>query len=115
MHQTHKKWAGGLVLFSAILLGLSLGAQRTGPTADRDGTYIEVHGPDIAYVPLTTKYVKYDGKIKKVVRFAETLSEGEVECQCPKCCEGYCYVIIFTNVLLPKGPLKTLYILWLEC
>ena len=115
MHQTHKKWAGGLVLFSAILLGLSLGAQRTGPTADRDGAYIEVHGPDIAYVPLTAKYVKYDGKIKKVVRFAETLSENEEECQCPNCCKGRCYVIIFTDILFSKGPLKTLYILWIEC
>src|SRR4030067_3722359 len=115
MHQRNKMWAGGVLLFSAILLGLSLGAQKTGLPSDKDGTYIEVHGPNIPVVPQTAKYVKYDGKIKRVVKFTETLSAGDEDCQCPKCCKGECYVIIYTDLILPGGPLRILYILWVAC
>jgi hypothetical protein len=75
---------------------------------------IEVHGPQTAYVPTTAKYVKYDGAVRRVVKFAAALEPGE-DCPCPRCCDGRCYVIVFTDPVTPGGPLRVPYILWLEC
>ncbi len=78
------------------------------------GELIEVHGAEPACVPSTAKYVTYDGVVRKVVKFSETLDEGE-DCPCPKCCDGRCYVIVFTDPITPGGPLRVIYILWLSC
>ncbi len=77
--------------------------------------YIEVHGPDIAYVPMTEKYVKYDGLVRKISRFSAALNSGEEDCKCPNCCNGHCYIIIYTGIISPVGPLMVPAILWLEC
>lgn len=121
--------AGSAVLISgALLLGLATGfGTQEQPTSSArfqgssPGTFralaedlIEVHGPKTAYVPTTAKYVKYDGAVRRIVEFSETLEEGD-DCPCPRCCDGRCYVIIFTDPMTPGGPLRVPYILWLSC
>jgi hypothetical protein len=112
----------------ALFFGLSAGFENPGPPSQGcpvQGTapgvtttdfqkLIEVHGPETAYIPSTAKYVKYDGVVRRIVKFSETLEEGE-DCPCPRCCDGRCYVIIFTDPITPGGPLRVPYILWLEC
>jgi hypothetical protein len=110
-----RRIAGGIILVMVLLLGaLSFGQKANSPVAEKK-SYIEVHGPDIAFVPMTEIYVKYDGKIKKIVRFAATQGNGKEDCKCPKCCDGICYVIIYTDVVLPGGPARVLYFLWVDC
>jgi hypothetical protein len=104
-----------LFLSGTLLLGFLSGAHTTDLTAVEGGDYIEVHGPSIACVPLTAKYVKYDGIVRKIAMFAEALSPGDEDCQCPKCCEGHCYVVIYIGFVSPSGPVRMLAILWLEC
>lgn len=107
--------AGGIVLIGVLILGaLSFGQKADFPGPEKK-SYIEVHGSDIPYVPMTEKYVKYDGQIKKIVRFAATLETGKEDCKCPKCCDGACYVIIYTDVIYPGVSVKGLYFLWIEC
>ena len=101
--------------FCILLLGLVPRVQTANPAFGEKDTYVEVHGPNIACVPITAKYVKYDGIIKKISRFSAALSTGEEDCQCPKCCNGHCYIIIYTNIISPAGPLRILAILWIEC
>ena len=95
---------------------------------------VEVGGGKIATVPLDAKYVKYNGQVRRVVKFASTLSDGQGDCKCPKCCDGGCYVIIYVGAAqaaaAPAGlpgagasslrstsdPLvHILYILWVVC
>ena len=103
------------VLPGLLFLALSAAVQEAGPPILEKGPMIEVHGPDIVYVPTTAEYVTYGGVVRKIVKFSAALNEGEEDCQCPKCCQGRCYVIIYTDPVLPGGPLRILYILWLEC
>jgi hypothetical protein len=104
-----------IVLFCAFFVGLVSGIQKASLfIADKD-SYVEVKGSGIAYVPRTAKYVKYDGRIRKITKFVATISAAEEECPCPKCCKGYCYVVIYTDVIPMGSPVKILYILWVEC
>lgn len=104
-----------LFVICALFMGFVSTVHTTDLTVTGKDPYIEVHGPSIAYVPITAKYVKYDGIIKKISRFSAALSTGEEDCQCPKCCNGHCYIIIYTNIISPAGPIMILAILWLEC
>lgn len=102
-------------LFCILLLGLVARVQKADPAFVEKANYIEVHGPDIAYVPMTAKYVKYDGIVRKISKFCAIQNVGEKDCQCPKCCDGSCSVTIYTDLILPGGPLRGLFILWIEC
>ena len=102
-------------LFCILLLGLVARVQKADPAFVEKANFIEVHGPDIAYVPMTAKYVKYDGIVRKISKFCAIQNTGENDCQCPNCCDGRCYVIIYTNIISPAGPLRILAILWIEC
>ena len=104
-----------LFLFCTLFLGLVSGAPKTVSSTAKKDVYIEVHGSSIACVPLSTKYVKYDGRVRKVLRFSATLLAGEEDCQCPTCCNGECYIIVYTDLLLPGGFKRILIILWLDC
>ena len=104
-----------LFLSCVILLGLASGAHRTDPVTATEEAYIEVHGPSIAFVPLSAKYVTYDGVVRKVSRFAATLLTGEQNCRCPNCCDGRCYVLVYTDLIVPVGPKRMLFILWVDC
>lgn len=104
-----------LVLPGLLFLALSAAIQEAGPSRPEMGPLVEVHGQDIAYVPATAKYVTYDGVVRKIVKFSAALNEAESDCRCPNCCDGHCYVIIATDPVNPGGPLRILYIIWLEC
>jgi hypothetical protein len=112
-----KRGKGGVFLFLSctLLLGLVSGAPKTDLISAEKDAYIEVHGPSIAYVPLSAKYVTYDGMVRKVSRFSATLLTGEEDCQCPKCCNGRCYVIVYTDFIFPGGFKRIPFFIWLEC
>lgn len=82
--------------------------------AKRD-PYIEVGGSKIMYVPRTAQYVKFNGQIRKIVKFASTLNAGDKDCRCPKCCDGYCYVIVYTDSVPGSNPISPLVFLWVSC
>jgi len=110
-----KKQTRGLVLAIVLLLGPAfVGPKADLPAAERTA-YIEVHGSDIAYVPMTETHVKFNGEIRKIVRFTATVDKGRADCRCPDCCNGECYVIVYTDLVLPEGPVRTLRIIWLAC
>ena len=105
-----------ICLMCAFSIGLVisvLSANLYTNTKERN-SYIEV-GCRIAYVPPTARFVKVNGQIKRIVRFASALSKEERDCQCPNCCKGSCYVIIFSDSV-PSGNLVfPLAIVWVSC
>jgi hypothetical protein len=106
---------GGFILAGVLVLGAVAIAQMANHPPGSGKALIEVHGPDIAFVPLTAKYVTYDGEVRKIVKFTETIEGGKEDCKCPHCCDGNCYVIIYTDLALPGGPVRSLFFLWIEC
>jgi hypothetical protein len=109
-----KRIVFGILAF-VLLVGLSFAVLEAGSYIREKDSYIEVGGGKTAYVPRTAKFVKVNGVVRSIVRFAATLSAEEKECKCPKCCDGYCYIIVFTDFGTIKGPVVTLGILWLAC
>jgi hypothetical protein len=107
----------GVHILAIVVLAIGLmGSVRYG--ASRfvgKESYIEVNGPQIAYVPMTTKYVRYDGKLRKVLKFEPIANAATADCRCPKCCNGSCYVIIYTDMIVISGPVRLLYLLWVDC
>lgn len=112
---TMKKRIGGLILAIALLSGPAFVVETADPPAPESPAYIEVHGPDIAYVPLTETFVKYDGQIRRIAGFAAMVDDGTADCRCPNCCDGKCYIIITTDLILPGGPIRILARLWIDC
>jgi hypothetical protein len=96
-------WIFSIGLVSAVLKAASYIGEKN--------AYIEVGGNQIAYVPRTTKYVRYKGEIRKIIKFALTLSPDEVNCECPNCCKGNCYVIVSSD----SGPIIILCVIWFSC
>jgi hypothetical protein len=104
-----------LSLASLFSLGLVTALLKASSHFLEKPSYIEVNGPNIAHVPRTAKYVKYNGQTREIVRFAATISEAEQDCKCPNCCSGYCYVIIYTDAIIVTTPVIILSVLWLKC
>ena len=104
-----------IVLACVFSMGLVIAVSNAGSSAPKKDSYIEVGGGKIVYVPRTTQYVKFNGQIRKIVRFASTLSAEEQDCQCPNCCKGSCYMIIFTDGSPVKGPIIILAVIWFSC
>lgn len=100
-----------IVLLSALVTAF-FGANHYLPGK---ASYIDVSGPAVVYVPRTAKYVKYNGQVREIARFAATLTEAEQDCSCPKCCSGYCYVVIYTDPISTKGHVIILSVVWLKC
>jgi hypothetical protein len=134
MSVSAKKKFGFIVLACAVSIGVLSAVERVASQLPEGGPYIEVGGPRIAYVPWGTQYVTYNGRVRKVARMEETLNSGEKDCKCPHCCEGSCYIIIFTDAppaqagkIRPAGsggpaasavsekPVVILFIMWLSC
>ena len=85
-----------VVLISAYSMG-TVGTARSGDAS----SYIEVCSQGVVYVPPGTRYVTCHGKVMKVMGIvsgeegAESKSGGGAgDCYCPKCCGGYCAVIV---------------------
>jgi len=104
-----------IVLACVFSIGLVIAVLNAGSSTPKEDSYIEVGGGKIVYVPRTTQFVKFNGQVRKIVRFASTLSAEEQDCQCPNCCKGYCYVIIFTDGSPVKGPIIILSVVWMAC
>ena len=98
-----------------IALTWVFSSARTDFSFSLKGRLVEVNGDSIAYVPHTAKYVTYNGQIRQIVGFATTLSKADQNCACPNCCEGRCYVIVYTDVASICGPIIILSILWVKC
>jgi hypothetical protein len=105
-----------LIAFTCVLsIGLVIAVLNAGASSPKKDFYIEVGGGKISYVPRTTQYVKFNGQIRKIARFASTLSSDEKNCKCPNCCDGYCYVIVFTDGSPVIGPIIILSVIWFAC
>ena len=115
MKNSIKKKAVLIALAGAFSLGALIVVLSAGPSAPKADSYIEVGGGKIVYVPRTAQYVKFNGQVRKIARFASTLSAEEKDCYCPTCCNGSCYVIIFSDNLSKKGPIIILSVIWLSC
>lgn len=109
------KKVGLIALACVFFMGLVIAVSNAGSNTTKKDSYIEVGGGGVKYVPRTAQYVKYNGQIRKIERFASTLSSDEIDCKCPNCCRGYCYVIIFTDGRPGKGPIIILSVIWLSC
>jgi len=59
--------------------------------------YVEVCDNGIAYVPLDTKYVTCHGIILEIKGMTRSLAEDEFGCECPICCDGWCYIIVYSD------------------
>jgi hypothetical protein len=104
-----------IALTSAVFIGLVIAVLNTNASTPKKDSYVEVGGNKIVYVPRTAQYVKFNGQVRKIVRFASTLSVGTEKCGCPNCCNGYCYVIVCTDSVPGTAPILPLSILWVSC
>jgi len=115
---THHRIKGGAlaVLIGALFLGVSSPGQKPDrPFGIRADEYIEVHGSCVPCIPVGTKFIKYDGKIRKVLKFKLVLEAGIMDCQCPNCCNGECYIVVFTEIIVGGSPVRVPAIIWLPC
>jgi hypothetical protein len=115
MKSSISKKAVLIALTCVFSISIVIAVLNAGSSTPKKDSYIEVGGGKIVYVPRTTQYVKFNGQVRKIVRFASTLSAEEKDCQCPNCCKGSCYVIIFTDGSPVKGPIIILAVIWFAC
>ena len=104
-----------IALICVFSTGLVIAVLNAGSSSPQKDPYIEVGGGKIVYVPGTTQYVKFNGQVRKIARFASTLSAAEKDCQCPTCCKGSCYVIVFSDSSAIFGRIIILSVIWLSC
>ncbi len=98
-----------------LVLGLVIAVLEAGSyLQERDG-YIEVGGGKTVYVPGNAQFVKVNGQVKRIVRFASTVSSAPANCQCPNCCEGICYVVIYTDAIVGGKSVLSLGVAWVKC
>jgi len=90
----HKKFQL-ILLFCLISSAFAIATIRANSYVNESKDYIEVCSKGIAYVPLDTKFVKCNGIIRKVMGFTRFLTDAVSDCECPKCCEGSCWIIIY--------------------
>ena len=115
MRKTFQRTIFLTILARAVTLGLANAVLKAGSYLTERESYIEVYSDKIVYVPMTAQYVKYNGQVRKIAKFGAAPSEGEEDCKCPKCCDGMCYVIIYTGFGPILNPIRILSVLWLEC
>jgi len=90
----------GLGAVVVLVSVYSTEAVDTGMSADAS-SYIEVCSQGLAHVPPGTRYVTCHGKVMKVLGMISSEEGAQIEsgggagdCYCPKCCGGYCAVIV---------------------
>lgn len=90
---------------------------------DGQNRIIEVCSEGVVYVPPGTKFVKCNGKVKKVIRITpyQPGQREDENCLCPSCCGGVCGVIISCDAE-PEKFLDSdsivqgmLCLLWMDC
>jgi len=121
------------ILIVFAVSGLVCAFLRANSFISEYNRYIEVCSNGIAYVPKDTKFVKCNGIVRKVLRFEKAVILEVDPCQCPKCCDGDCYVIVNSDPSpeSQSGPIQNspspadanfrersnldVYILWISC
>lgn len=90
----------GLGVVVVLVSAYSAGTIDSRMSADKS-SYIEVCSQGIVYVPPGTRYVTCHGKVMKVMGMVSSEEGALIEsgggagdCYCPKCCGGYCAVIV---------------------
>jgi hypothetical protein len=99
----------------ALLVGLAIAVLYAGDYFRPADKLIEVGGAKTAYVPRTAKFVTVNGEVRKIVKFSTAMTSDLRDCKCPNCCDGYCYVIVFTDGPPSAGPVIILAIIWMFC
>lgn len=102
-------------LVCVLTIGLATAVSDGAPKPKAGSSYIEIYDGRISYVPRSAEYVKINGQVRKIIKFAATLSNDEKDCKCPQCCNGSCYVIVFTDSILLNRPIVVLAIIWVSC
>ena len=107
------------VLMAGITCFFLLGAASLIPKAatgqSQAADCIEIMANRITYVPRTAQYVKVNGQVRRIVKFATQLTKAEEDCKCPHCCKGSCYIIVFTDGIILNKPIVMLGFIWVEC
>lgn len=103
------------LLLIMVLWGMPATGLKLDLAASPTDEYVEIHGSGIAFVPLSTKCVKYRGEIKKISKFSIVLEAGTLDCQCPNCCNGECYIVVFTEIIVGGSPVRVPAIIWIPC
>ena len=78
-------WGISIILFAAPII------ERTNYKSANE--LIEVCDNGIVYVPQGTAFVKCHGVIKKAIKI-ESVNSEKIDCNCPTCCNGQCYIWI---------------------
>jgi len=115
MSNTMKKRVSLVGLACLFLIGMASGIPNAATDQKNSDSYIEIVANRITYVPRTAEYVKVNGQVRKIVRFATELTKAEEDCKCPHCCKGSCYIIVFTDSLILNKPIVMLAFIWLSC
>lgn len=97
-----------IALFFLVFSAFLYAAIAANSYVNESSRYIEVCANGIVYVPLGTKFVKCYGVIRRVIHFSDVLTLGVEDCQCPKCCDGDCYIIVASDT----GGFR---FIWLSC
>jgi hypothetical protein len=98
-----------------FLIGMASGIPKAATDQRNADSYIEIVANRITYVPRTAQYVKVNGQVRRIVKFATELTKAEEDCKCPNCCKGSCYIIVFTDGILLNKPIVMLGFIWVEC
>ena len=90
-------------LACVFFIGLVIVVLNANSYTRERSSYIEVGGGKIAYVPRTATFVKINGQVRRIVKFLPLTSLAAQDCQCPKCCNGLCYIIVSSDAPLIAG------------
>jgi hypothetical protein len=86
-----------VVVMVVLLAGISsMGVQSELYPVD-ESKLIEVCADGVVFVPPGTKFVRCNGKVMKVDRIEEGVVRESINCRCPRCCDGLCYIIVACN------------------
>ena len=103
-----------VALTCAVSIGLVIAVLNTDASTWKKGSYFEAGDRNVVGVPGTAQYVEPSGRAGKIVRLA-SLTEVQEGCRCPKCCDGYCYVTIYTVCVPGSVPFLPMAILVVSC
>jgi len=115
MNNAMKKRVLLVGLICLFLIGMASGIPNAAAGQRNADSYIEIIANRITYVPRTAQYVKVNGQVRRIVKFATELTKAEEDCKCPYCCNDACYILVFTDSILLNKPIVMLGFIWVSC
>jgi hypothetical protein len=115
MSKTMKKKVSLVGLTCIFLIGMASGTPKAATSQRNADSCIEIVANRVTYVPRTAQYVKVNGQVHRIVKFATELTKAEEDCKCPHCCKGSCYILVFTDSILLNRPIVILGFIWVAC